>query len=73
MAKRDDLKRILDQVRAQGGLVEIASNGHIVVTPPDKAKRRVYTSGTPSDYRSYLNFIGDLRRVGFTIKHKGGK
>ncbi len=66
MAKHE-IKEILQLCRDQGCTVEITCRGHIKVVPGDKTKQIVVTSGTPSDHRAILNFVGRLRRSGVNI------
>jgi len=52
---------------AQGWKVKLTGNSHWCFVPPDRTKRRVYTSSTPSDHRSILNFRRDLIHSGLRL------
>jgi hypothetical protein len=51
----------------QGWAVESISGQHWKFIPQDKTKRPVVASGSPSDWRSFANFIAELRRSGLVI------
>ena len=58
-----DLRKIAKALQDQGFEVTETSRGHLEVR---KDGRRVATlSGTPSDHRSWLNGIAQLRRAAF--------
>jgi non-ribosomal peptide synthetase component F len=59
-----DFKNIKKAAEKQGWAVELNRNGHWKFVPPDPTKDIVYTSGTPSDYRSILNFLARMKRNG---------
>jgi hypothetical protein len=58
------IKNLRRAAIAQDWAVEQTSQGHLKFIPPDKNKRQIVTSGTPSDYRAINNFLSDLRRSG---------
>ncbi len=60
-----DLDRILAELLRQGWRVERGGGGHWKCWPPDKAKRMVVVSSTPSDQGAIRKIIHDLRRSGF--------
>lgn len=62
-----DLKKLIKALEAQGFTVEPTKGGHYTVR---KDGRRVATlAGTPSDRRSWLNSLAQLRRAGFHWPH----
>lgn len=62
-----EIKDLLDQCVRQGGILTKTGNDHWKVIPPDKTKPIVYSSGTPSDFRSIRNIRAKLRRAGFIV------
>lgn len=69
-----DFKQLAKIAKAQGWTIDSNSKGHPTFWKPgaDRAGRPTVTgSGTPSDHRSMNNLIGELRRNGLTIPHKG--
>lgn len=62
-----DIKQLIKALKAQGYDVELTKGSHYTVS---KNGRRVATlSGTPSDRRSWLNGLAQLRRSGFHWPH----
>ncbi len=51
----------------QGWRVEIGRNQHLRFCPPDKDRRPVVVSATPSDRRAMLNARANLRRQGLEL------
>lgn len=63
---KKDLKKLVQALESQGFTVEMTRNSHYTVK---KDGRRVATiAGTPSDGRSWMNAIAQLRRAGFEWK-----
>jgi len=60
-----DIDDLAKAAREQGWVLGKTSKGHHRWVPPDRTKKIVIGSGTPSDYRSNKNFLGQLRRSGF--------
>ncbi len=60
-----DLDRVLEELLRQGWRVERGGSGHWKCWPPDKTKRMVVVSSTPSDQGAIRKIIHDLRRSGF--------
>jgi hypothetical protein len=63
MAK--DFKDVRKEAERQGWRTEQTKSGHWRFIPPDPTKPMVVTSSTPSDHRTLMNFIAELRRKGF--------
>jgi hypothetical protein len=66
-----DLKDIRKELKRQGWSEEQRSSGHWRFTPPDPTRQLVHYSGSPSDWRSIRNLVGELRRQGFEWPPKG--
>lgn len=60
-----DIKFLTKVAEAQGWTVGLSKGGHMRFTRPDG--RIVGTSQTPSDHRSWLNFMTKLRHAGLDI------
>jgi predicted RNA binding protein YcfA (HicA-like mRNA interferase family) len=60
-----DLRDIERAAQEQGWEVGRTGKGHPRFVPPDKTKRIVVGSGTPSDWRALRNLLADLKREGF--------
>lgn len=58
---------MLDECRAQGAIITVTGGDHYKIVPPDKTKRIIYTSYTPSDIRALKNIRSDLRKSGFIL------
>lgn len=59
-----DLRDIEKAAREQGWHTGRSRRGHPVFTPPDPSKRKVYGSGSPSDWRAIRNLLAQLKREG---------
>lgn len=64
---RRSIGDLIEQARAQGWTVERTCGDHLRFRPADKTKPIVYTSSTPSDWRTRQNLKSDLRRAGLEI------
>jgi hypothetical protein len=53
-------KQLEKEFRGTGIRVDTTNNGHLCLTLPNG--RKIHTSGTPSDRRSYLNMRALVRR-----------
>jgi hypothetical protein len=62
-----DFRRLRRRLAAEGWIVSLSHKGHYRFVPPDRSREIVVWSGTPSDWRSYRNAIGQLRRSGARI------
>lgn len=72
MAQSKEVKRLVQKAKAQGWRVDrTPGKQHWRFTPPDKSVAPAITSGTPSDWRSWNNFVADLRRKGFKFDGLG--
>jgi hypothetical protein len=60
-------REVQSEALQQGWVVEPASKGHWRFLPGDKTKRPVFLSGSPSDWRTWANFIAEMRRSGFIL------
>ena len=65
-----EIKQLIELATQQGWEVGTSKKGHIVFV---KGETKVYTSGSPSDYRSYLNCAAQLRQAGLDIPRKASK
>lgn len=68
----DDLKNLQRIATAQGWTVERQRSGHLRWYPPDRGPF-VVSQHTASDYRSYRNLLGQLRRAGLRLPRKDGR
>lgn len=58
-------RALCDKLKQQGWRVERTKRtGHIKFIPPSKDAKIIYTSGTPSDFRTLKNLISDLKKSG---------
>jgi hypothetical protein len=67
MRLRKKMPGVMQAIDDQGWTVSLSRRGHIKITPPDQNVRPLYTSGTPSDYRSDKNFVAQLQRLGLKL------
>lgn len=63
----DDVTELLKEARRQGWHVERTKRGHWQCFAPDGVTI-VVISGTPSDRRSLIKAIAEMRRAGFQWK-----
>lgn len=63
------MKRLARLAEEQGWDVSLTGGGHYKFLSPDPSVPPIYTSSTPSDYRSLLNFKARLRRSGLRLKN----
>lgn len=61
-----ELKKLFQQIEAQGGRIKPTRNGFMVY-PPTPDGRLVAIHKTPSDHRAMKNTRAELRRAGFTL------
>lgn len=66
MSGKKDFKYLLARLERDGHKVERANGGHWRVKHSD-GKGMVHTSYSPGDRRAYQNFVGELRRSGFSV------
>lgn len=59
-----EFRPVLDELEAQGWLVEQTRNGHVKAVPPDRSKEMVHFSMSV-DARAMRNAIADLKKQGF--------
>lgn len=71
MHVKQHLRSVVEAAISQGWQVDQSKNSHLMFTPPDKTRRRVYTSSTPSDSRSFQNLLSDLRKSGLEFRSGG--
>jgi len=64
MSQQSDLNRVIKNAEAQGFRYFKSTSGHHQLYAPN-GHDIVTTSGTPSDHRSFNNFMADLRRAGY--------
>lgn len=62
-----DYRQIFEAAKAAGWRIEQTAKNHFLVFPPDKTKRPIGLSGTPSDWRSIHNERSRLRRAGLAV------
>lgn len=62
-----DYRNIFKSLKSQGWEIIQGRNNHYKCIPPDKTKRVVTISHTPSDRRGFLNLIRDLKHSGAKI------
>ena len=55
-------RELIKEAGAAGWTVTLRPGGHLMLTHP-LADRAVFTSATPSDWRSYHNTMAELRRA----------
>ncbi len=65
MSEEGDLRQLIKRAQEQGFRHQTTARNHHQFIPPDRTKSMVVTSGTPSDYRSWNNFLADMKRAGF--------
>lgn len=63
-SKCSSLLDLIERARSQGWTVERTKSSHWKFVPPDKTKKIVIVSGTPSDPRSRKNDMALLKRSG---------
>jgi hypothetical protein len=66
-------KRLRRAALAQGWRVEMGGNGHWKFTPPDRRKRIVIASNSPSDRQAERAVLRDLQRSGFHLLQRNKK
>lgn len=63
-----DIKQIVRVAEENGWRVTRARRSqHWKFIPPDKRTKPIYTSSTPSDWRTYRNLRAELRRGGLPL------
>lgn len=60
---RKELRKLIQDLEAQGFKVRATSNGHHFITKDGQPVTTM--SGTASDHRSHRNAIAQLKRAGF--------
>jgi predicted RNA binding protein YcfA (HicA-like mRNA interferase family) len=60
-----NFRDVVKDAKRQGFRVTLTKKSHWEFLPPDPTKEIVIAPGTPSDKRSILNLIAQLRRSGF--------
>lgn len=62
-----------DLVRSQGWRYDAGSSrgGHPMLFPADKAQRPLAVPTSPSDHRSFRNWVSAVRQRGGFVKRKG--
>jgi len=60
-----EMQRVIKQSAEQGWRHSMTTRGHHQFYGPDH-HTIVVTGGTPSDYRSWANFMADMKRAGYT-------
>lgn len=64
---KKDSKKLVEQLDLQGFECRITRRGHIQVRRDGQVV--AVMAGTPSDRRSWLNTLSDLKRVGYQPAH----
>lgn len=59
-----DLRDLEKAAKDQGWEVGRTKKGHPKFVPPDRTKKIVVGSGTPSDWRAIMNLLAELKRQG---------
>jgi len=71
-APSKELRELLKVITDQPGFsVRVSRGGHYIVAKDGRTVAVI--AGTPSDRRSWLNTLADLRRAGAAIPRKGQK
>lgn len=60
-----DWKQLIAAIEQAGGEVVLRKAGHYRITGPGG---HYFTSGTPGDWRSRMNLVSGLRKVGIDIR-----
>lgn len=64
-AYKKDLAKVIKRAEEQGWTIRYSRNGHPIFVPPTKDAPMVVTSGTPSDHRTWKNFLAQMKRSGY--------
>lgn len=64
----DQTEKLMRIARDQGWVVEQTKGGHVLFMPADKKFGPIFTSSTPSDWRSEKNLRSRLRRAGLKVE-----
>lgn len=64
---KTDIKKLVKDLERAGWRIEIGRSSHYKCWPPDKTKRMVVISLTPSDRRALQAIKHDLRHSGANI------
>lgn len=70
MSRVKDVKDLIREIEADGGLVTMTQSGHWKVVNPATG-RRIRIPATPSDHRSLLNVRSRLRKIGLLLRTAG--
>lgn len=64
MRARKELQDVLRALQREGAVLSKGRSGHIKVRNPETG-RSINIASTPCNYRSVLNSVARLRRIGF--------
>jgi hypothetical protein len=65
-----EMKLIIKLAIQQGWEVSLSNKGHYKFVSPDKSQPVIYLSGTPSDHKTYICGVAQLRRHGLPVPKK---
>lgn len=64
-ANTTEYRELLKKAKQQGWTVGTTGNNHLRLVGPNG--QQIFTSGTPSDWRSFMNFRARLKREGLEV------
>jgi hypothetical protein len=64
------MKRVVLVAKENGWRVEMTERGHFKFISPDKSQPIIHLSGTPSDSKTYICGVSQLRRHGLPISNR---
>jgi hypothetical protein len=62
-----DMKAVIALALSLGWRVEKTAKGHFKFISPDKSQPVIHLSGTPSDHKTYICGVAQLRRHGLPV------
>lgn len=66
-----DLRKLVKAAEAQGFTTRTARTNHVQFFAPGERRACACFASTPSDKRSWLNSLADLKRAGFVLDRDG--
>jgi len=64
------MKQVTNLAREKGWVVQMTARGHYQFISPDKSQPIIHLSGTPSDPKTLICGLAQLRRHGLPIPKK---